>query len=249
LVVGSGRFMEQLGIPIDRAADFTERLNAEGKAPLYAARDGRLMAALAVADPIKLSSKGAVARLQALGIEVTMVTGDARRTADAVARQVGIDRVMAEVLPQDKAAEVVRLQQEGGKVAFVGDGINDAPALAQAEVGIAVGTGTDIAVEAGEVILMTGDLTGVADAVALARKTLRTIRLNFFWAYGYNVALIPLAAGVFYPLTGWLLNPMLAAGAMSLSSLLVVTNSLRLRRFEPHAVRAEAPATPEVAYP
>jgi Cu+-exporting ATPase len=188
---------------------------------------------LAVADPIKPSSREAVSRMRGLGLTVTMLTGDAQRTAEAVARQAGIDQLTAEVSPADKAARVQQLQAGGSSVAFVGDGINDAPALAQADVGIAIGTGTDIAVEAGEVILMSGQLTGVADAVALARRTLRTIRLNFFWAYGYNVALIPLAAGAFYPLFGWLLNPMIAAAAMSVSSLLVVSNSLRLQRFKP----------------
>jgi Cu+-exporting ATPase len=235
VAVGAARFMQRLGVSIDRGADLTKRLSGEGKAPLYCALEGRLFAALAVSDPVKPTSRAAVARLRALGLEVAMLTGDDRRTAVAVGRMVGIDRVVAEVLPQDKAAEVRRLQQEGAKVAFVGDGINDAPALAQADVGVAIGTGTDIAVEAGEVILMTGDLTGVAEAVVLARQTLRTIRQNFFWAYAYNVALIPLAAGAFYPFTGWLLNPMLAAAAMSISSLLVVTNSLRLRRFDPRA--------------
>lgn len=233
VAVGAGRFMERLDVPTADAAQRAERLAADGKSPLYLAVDGRLAAVLAVADPIKPSSREAVSRLHALGLTLTMLTGDGRRTAEAVARQVGIDAVAAEVLPAYKAAEVKRLQAAGGKIAFVGDGINDAPALAQADVGIAIGTGTDIAVEAGDVILMTGDLTAVADAIALARRTLHTIRLNFFWAYAYNVALIPLAAGAFYPATGWLLNPMLAAAAMSVSSLFVVTNSLRLRRFAP----------------
>ena len=240
VAVGAKRFMDRISVSADVAAEVADRLAAEGKSPIYVAADGRLVAVLAVADPVKAGSREAIDRLHALGLEVAMLTGDGRRTAEAVARQVGIDRVVAEVLPADKAAEVRRLQGQGGRVAFVGDGINDAPALAQADVGIAIGTGTDIAVEAGEVILMNGDLRGVVDALALARQTLRTIRLNFFWAYAYNVALIPLAAGVFYPLTGWLLNPMLAAGAMSVSSLFVVTNSLRLRRFRPSMASARS---------
>ncbi len=229
--VGARRWMEQLGVALDAATEIAERLGSEGLTPVYVAADAQLIAILAVSDPIKSGSPEAIERLHGLGLETAMLTGDGQRTAEAVARQVGMTRVLSEVLPADKAAEVERLQSEGRCVAFVGDGINDAPALARSDVGIAIGTGTDIAVEAGEVILMRGDLRAAADAVALARRTLRTIRLNFFWAYAYNVALIPVAAGVFYPLTGWQLNPMLAAGAMSVSSLFVVTNSLRLRRF------------------
>lgn len=231
IAVGAGRWMERLGVSLDAAAQVAERFAADGRTPVYVAADERLIAVLSVTDPIKPGSREAIERLRVLGLQVAMLTGDGRRSAEAVAWQVGIDRVLAEVLPADKAAEVKRLQAEGRRVAFVGDGINDAPALAQADAGIAIGTGTDIAVEAGEVILMQGDLRGAADAIALARRTLSTIRVNFFWAYAYNVALIPLAAGVFFPLTGWLLNPMIAAGAMSVSSLFVVTNSLRLRRF------------------
>jgi len=233
VAVGADRFMARLGVERAVAADLAGHLAADAKTPIYLAADGQLLAVLAVADPIKASSRMALARLHALGLTLTMLTGDGRRTAEAVARQVGIARVISEALPGDKAAEVKRLQAQGHRVAFVGDGINDAPALVQSDVGIAIGSGTEIAVEAGEVILMTGDLTAVAAAVALARRTLRTIRLNFFWAYAYNVALIPLAAGVFYPLTGWLLSPMIAAAAMSVSSLFVVSNSLRLRGFQP----------------
>ncbi|MBE0531609.1 MAG: copper-translocating P-type ATPase [Rhodospirillales bacterium] len=238
--VGADRYMKKLGLDLDQAAETAARLAAEAKTPLYAAVDGRLVAVVAVADPLKEGSAEAIAALHGLGLTVAMLTGDNRRTAEAVAALVGIDRVVAEVLPDQKAAEVKRLQGEGRKVAFVGDGINDAPALAQADAGIAIGTGTDIAIEAGDVILMAGDLRGIVNAVMLARRTLSTIRTNFVWAYAYNVALIPLAAGVFFPFFGLLLNPMLAAGAMSLSSLFVLGNSLRLRRVRPMLVPAEA---------
>jgi P-type Cu+ transporter len=231
--------MARLGIAL---ADTTERvgeLAAGGATPVLAAVDGRLIALLAVSDPPKASSREAITALHGLGLKTAMLTGDNRRTAEAVAAAVGIDRVIAEVLPDAKAAEVRRLQEAGARVAFVGDGINDAPALAQADVGIAIGTGTDIAVEAGDLILMSGELSACVNAIALARRTMGTIRVNFFWAYAYNVALIPLAAGLFYPWTGWLLNPMLAAAAMSVSSLFVVTNSLRLRHFRPFIRQAE----------
>ena len=231
--VGADRYMSKLGIDLTAAGDLGRELADQAKTPLFAAVDGELAAVLAVADSLKEGSVEAVQALQDSGIQVAMVTGDNARTAEAVARQAGIDRVLAEVLPGQKAEEVKRLQAEGARVAFVGDGINDAPALAQADVGIAIGTGTDIAIEAGDVILMSGDLRGIVNAVALAKHTFRTIFGNFFWAYGYNVALIPLAAGVLYPWMGILLSPMLAAAAMSVSSIFVVTNSLRLRHFDP----------------
>jgi len=231
VAVGSARYMDRLGVALAAGAASAARLADAGKSPLYLAADGQLAAVLAVADPVKVGSRAAVARLYDLGLSVTLLTGDGSRTAAAVARQLNIEQVVAEALPADKISEIKRLQAAGHTVAFVGDGINDAPALVQADAGIAMGSGTDIAVEAGEVVLMTADPAAIADAIALARRTLGTIRGNFFWAYGYNVALIPLAAGVFYPLTGWLLNPMVAAAAMSVSSLFVVGNSLRLRRF------------------
>ena len=231
--VGAGRYMERLGIDLKDVEARAGELVAEAKTSLYAAVDGQLAAVIAVADPLKDGSLEAVEALHALGLEVTMLTGDNRGTAESIARQAGIDRVMAEVLPGQKADEIKRLQAGGKKIAFVGDGINDAPALAQADVGIAIGTGTDIAIEAADVVLMLGDLRGIVNAAGLSKRVLRTIWSNFFWAYAYNVVLIPVAAGVLYPLWGLLLNPMLAAGAMSASSVFVVTNSLRLRGFRP----------------
>jgi len=229
--VGADRYMKQLGIDIESVRTRAESLADSAKTPLYAAIDGHLAALIAVADPIKSGSVEAIRALHAMGVVTAMVTGDNRRTAEAVARQAGIDQVLAEVLPADKAAEVQRLQTENAKVAFVGDGINDAPALAQADAGVAIGTGTDIAIEAADVILMSGDLRGLVNAISLSRRTLRTIRLNFFWAYAYNAALIPVAAGALYPAFGILLSPVLAAAAMSLSSVFVLSNSLRLRTF------------------
>lgn len=228
VVVGARRWMEELGVDLEPTAAGEGPANSTATL-MHVAVDGELVAVLGVSDPIKPGSREAIGRLAAQGLDVALLTGDGRPTAESVARELGIGRVLAEVMPADKSAEIARLQAKGRRVAFVGDGINDAPALAQADVGIAIGTGTDIAIESGSVVLMRGDPRGVADAVELARRTLRTIRLNFVWAYGYNVALIPLAAGVFWPFTGWQLDPMFAAGAMSLSSLFVVTNSLRLR--------------------
>jgi Cu+-exporting ATPase len=208
-------------------------LRAAGKTPVFVSVDGRPAGVIAIADAVKPNSMEAVRRLKALGLEVIVLTGDNRRTAEAVGREVGVDRVIAGVVPQQKAAEIKRLQAEGKRVAMVGDGINDAPALAQADIGIAIGTGTDVAMEASDVTLISGDLGGVVTAIALSRRTIRTIKQNLFWAFAYNAALIPLAAGVFYPPFGVLLNPIFAAAAMGLSSVTVVSNSLRLRRFRP----------------
>ena len=233
LQIGADRYMDRLGVAIEPLRKPALELAAQARTPLYAALDGRVAALIAVADPIKQGTRAAVAAMREHGLRVAMLTGDNRRTAEAVGREAGIEQIIAEVLPEQKAAEVERLQRAGAKVLFVGDGINDAPALARADAGVAMGSGSDIAVEAGDVILVSGDLRGIVDAVALARRTLRTIRGNFFWAYAYNVLLIPLAAGALYPLFGVLLSPMLAAGAMSLSSVFVVSNSLRLKRFRP----------------
>ena len=245
--VGADRYMDRLGIGIADVEDYVTEFTGRAQTPIYAAVDGQLAAVIAVADPLKEGSGEAIEALHALGLEVAMMTGDNQRTAAAIARQVGIDKVLAEVLPGQKADEVKRLQAEGKKVAFVGDGINDAPALAQADVGIAIGTGTDIAIEAGEVILMSGDLRGIVNATALSKRTLRTIRYNFFWAYAYNVALIPVAAGALYPFLGLLLNPILAAAAMSTSSLFVLGNSLRLKGFRAPLESGTGSAQPQQA--
>ena len=206
-------------------------LMAAGKTPVFVAVDGRAAGIIALADTVKPGSAKAVRRLRELGLDVIMLTGDNRRTAEAIGAAVGVDQVLAEVLPEQKAAQIAALQAAGRRVAMVGDGINDAPALAQADIGIAIGTGTDVAIEASDVTLVSGDLGGVATAIALSRRTIAVVKQNLFWAFAYNVILIPLAAGVFYPAFGVLLNPIFAAAAMGLSSVTVVTNSLRLRRF------------------
>ena len=228
--VGADRYMARLGLDVGPFSDVARRLADEGKTPLYAAVDSRLAAALAVSDPIKPGARETIAQLHAMGMQVAMITGDNRRTAQAIARQLGIDHVLAEVLPEGKAQAVAEIQKRVGRTAFVGDGINDAPALAQADVGLAMGSGTDVAIETADVTIMNSEAQSIPAALTVARKTLRTIRVNLFWAFFYNVILIPVAAGVLYPSTGWLLNPVLAGAAMGLSSVFVLTNSLRLKR-------------------
>ncbi|MGN7291843.1 heavy metal translocating P-type ATPase [Rhizobium sp. SAFR-030] len=230
--VGADRFMEKLGLSVAEFAETAERLGSAGKTPLYAAIDDRLSAILAVADPMKPTSAAAIGRLKAMGLRVAMVTGDNARTARAVADAVGIDDVVAQVLPEGKVEAIRALQAKGGTVAFVGDGINDAPALAAADIGIAVGTGTDVAIESADVVLSGGDLSAVVDAIAVSRAVMNNIRQNLFWAFGYNIALVPLAAGALYPAFGIQLSPMIGAGAMALSSVFVLGNALRLRRIE-----------------
>jgi P-type Cu+ transporter len=230
--LGKQQFLLEHGIALDGVEKEAERLAQEGQTPMYVAADDTALGVIAVADTLKPSARAAVEALHAMGIDVAMITGDNTRTAAAIAHQVGIDRVLAEVLPQDKAAEVKKLQTEGRVVAMVGDGINDAPALAQADVGIALGTGTDVAIEAADIALLGEDLMGVPTAIRLSQRTMRTIRQNLFWAFFYNTILIPVAAGVLYPFFGILLNPMFAGAAMAFSSVSVVANSLRLRRFK-----------------
>ena len=229
VAAGADRYMARLGLDVRVFAGVAKRLADEGKTPLYVAVDGRLAAALAVSDPLKDTSIPAIKALKALGLSVVMVTGDNRATAEAIGRATGINEVVAEVLPDGKVAAINALKEKGRKVAFIGDGINDAPALATADTGIAIGTGTDVAIESADVVLVGGDLGSALHAIELSRAVIRNIGQNLFWAFGYNVLLIPVAAGILYPNFGILLSPMVGAGAMGLSSVFVLTNALRLR--------------------
>ncbi|GMO38494.1 MAG: heavy metal translocating P-type ATPase [Termitinemataceae bacterium] len=238
LMIGNRKLMEDSGIPLESAQEAAERFAMEGKTPMFIAISEKSDAAyllagiIAVADVVKPSSKAAIEKLKSMGIETAMITGDNKRTAEAIARQVGIDRILSEVLPQDKSAEVQKLQAQGRKVAMVGDGINDAPALAIADIGIAIGSGTDVAMESADIVLMHSDLMDVPTAIKLSKQTIRNIKQNLFWAFGYNTIGIPIAAGVLHIAGGPLLNPIFAAAAMSLSSVSVLTNALRLKRFK-----------------
>ena len=239
ILVGADRLLVREGIALDAVQELGTALGQAGKTPLYAAIDGRLAAIIAVSDPIKPSTAQAIEALHALGLKVAMITGDNQATAESIAAQLGIDTVVAEVLPEGKVAALQQLQAGGRKVAFVGDGINDAPALAHVDVGVAIGTGTAVAIEAADVVLMSGDLNGVVNALHVSKRTMRNIRQNLFWAFGYNALLIPVAAGVFYPLSGLMLSPALAAGAMALSSVFVLSNALRLRWIAPAAAEGQ----------
>ncbi len=246
VLVGADRLMTREGLAIGTLADAERRLAEQGRTALFAAIDGRVAAVIAVADPVKPSSAAAIRALHDLGLKVAMITGDKRETAEAIARETGIDHVIAGVLPDGKVAALDELRAAGRHIAFVGDGINDAPALAHSDVGIAIGTGTDVAIESADIVLMSGDLRGVVNAFEVSTRTMRNIRQNLFWAFGYNVALIPVAAGMLYPAVGLMLSPVLAAGAMALSSVFVLTNALRLRRIRPamdEAVQARPTAT------
>jgi Cu+-exporting ATPase len=248
LVLGNLRLMMEKGFSLNGLEEEANRLWDRGKTVMFLGTDSQVMGIIAVADTLKPNAQKALEELHKMGAEVVMLTGDNQRTAEAIAREVGVDRVLAEVLPEHKAQEVKTLQEKGKVVAMVGDGINDAPALAQADVGIAIGTGTDVAMETADITLISGDLTGIVTAISLSKRTMRTIRQNLFWAFAYNTALIPVAAGVLFLVFGstgvpsglrfilgdyGFLNPMLAAAAMAVSSLTVVSNSLRLKRFRP----------------
>jgi Cu+-exporting ATPase len=229
VLAGSAKFLAEQGLEVDATGADSEAVRRRGATVIYVAIDGRLAGFVGIADPIKSTTREAIEHLRAEGIRVVMLTGDGRTTAEAVGRELGIDEVMAEVLPEDKSKVVGRLKAEGRVVAMAGDGVNDAPALAAAEVGIAMGTGTDVAMESAGVTLLKGDLLGIVRARRASRATMRNIRQNLFFAFVYNVAGIPLAAGVLYPFFGLLLSPIVAAAAMALSSVSVITNSLRLR--------------------
>ena len=248
LLLGNLRLIKNRGLSLNGLEAEANYLRAKGKTVMFLGIDSQVEGIIALADTLKPNAKAAVTALHNMGIEVVMLTGDNKRTAEAIAQQVGIDRILAEVLPEHKAQEVKKLQEEGKVVAMVGDGINDAPALAQSDVGIAIGTGTDVAMETGDITLISGDLAGIATAISLSKRTMRTIKQNLFWAFAYNTALIPVAAGVLYLVFGntgvpsglrfilgnyGFLNPILAAAAMAASSLTVVFNSLRLKRFGP----------------
>lgn len=236
--IGADRYMQQLGLDVTPFKDEAAHLGQEAKTPIYVAIDQKLAAIIAVADPIKDTTYATIAGLHQLGLKVAMITGDNRHTAQAIAAKLHIDQVIAEVLPDGKVDAIRQLQQQYGRVAFVGDGINDAPALAQADVGLAIGTGTDVAIEAADVVLMSGSLQGVPNAIALSQATIKNIRQNLFWAFFYNIALIPIAAGVLYPAFGILLSPIFAAGAMALSSVFVLGNALRLKYFQVPVIKA-----------
>lgn len=233
MLVGADRFMAAEGIELNALIDRGKAIAALGQSPFYAAIDGQAVALIGVSDPIKSGTRSAIRALRDMGLRIAMITGDSEATAQAIANDLGIDEVVAEVLPQGKLEALADLRRAGGKIAFVGDGINDAPALAEADVGIAIGTGTDVAMEAADVVLISGDLRGVVNAMDVSRRTMRNIKQNLFWAFAYNAALIPVAAGILYPLWGTLLSPMLAAGAMALSSVFVLSNALRLRNVRP----------------
>ncbi|MEM7319424.1 MAG: heavy metal translocating P-type ATPase, partial [Pseudomonadota bacterium] len=233
VIIGADRYMSRAGIDIADLADIERGLAERGHTSLFAAVGGRLAAVIAVADPVKPTSAAAIGALHERGFRVAMITGDKRETAQAIARETGIDHVIAGVLPEGKVSALEDLRAGGRKVAFVGDGLNDAPALASADVGIAIGTGTDVAIQSADVVLMSGDLRGVVNAVEISKRTMTNIRQNLIWAFGYNVALIPIAAGILYPAFGLLLSPVFAAGAMALSSVSVLSNALRLRRIAP----------------
>ena len=233
ILLGNKKLMDESKISLENLKETSDKLAGDGKTPMYVTINGSMAGIIAVADTVKESSRRAIEKLHDMGIEVAMITGDNKRTAEAIGKQVGIDRILAEVLPQDKANEVKKLQGEGKKVAMVGDGINDAPALAQSDIGIAIGSGTDVAIESADIVLMRGDLMDVPAAIQLSKKTIRNIKQNLFWAFGYNTLGIPVAMGILYIFGGPRLNPIIAAAAMSFSSVSVLLNALRLKGFKP----------------